>query len=87
MLAINARNDLGRLAIGVSPSQLVLNGQPCRLQGDDLDEDVDARLYSDKTFADERARRDMTESLYSSKNMAPDDENVDDSYNATARFA
>ena len=55
-LSINARSDLGRLSIGVSPTQLVLNRQPRRLQGDDLDEDVDARLHSDKTFADERAR-------------------------------
>ena len=54
---INARNDLGRLAIGVSPSQSVLNRQPRRQQGDDLGEDIDARLASDPTFAEERSRR------------------------------
>ena len=63
-LAVNARNDLGRLSIGVSPAQLVLNRQPRRLQGDDLDEDVDARMYSDKTFADERARRAIAEKAW-----------------------
>ena len=47
---INARNDIGRLVIGVSPSQLVLNRQPRRQQGYDLGEDIDARLASDPTF-------------------------------------
>ena len=55
------RNDLGRLAIGISPSQLVFNRQPRRLLGDDLNEDADTMIYSDPTFAADLAKRAKAE--------------------------
>ena len=54
-MTVNARSDLGRLGIGISPSQLVLSRRPKRLKGDDLDGDEDARLFSDKSFAGDHA--------------------------------
>ena len=61
---VNARNDLGRLSIGVSPSMLVLNRMPKRLLGDDLGEDIDSKLVSDPSFAEQRARRAKAEQAW-----------------------
>ncbi len=71
ILTSNARNNLGGMNTGVSPSILVLNSVPRRLMGDNLVEDSETRLNGDEDFAKLRARRAKAEMAWIQRKAQP----------------